>query len=352
MFFQNLKKRWPGYLSTAFLALITGMWAFWGSAEMYYEGWGTSFSGTVRYLIPVLVCMILASLALTWPKVGGWVIIVLGTGFTAWWWGLAYSRGWLNWRWALSTFPVSGILIVIGALFILVAKRRRSISHKPAQPWWRKNLSYLLVLGIPLLVFLGVSIYYFPILITRVDDGERGARLIEGHGVKLIWAPQGPGWNWKQPWGGYPSWNSLAFYGVPPLGLKEKVDFEDKDATLADMQETGLCRYLNVEGTALMDAPQKIWRMPTVNELVSSLTLHGENAGCVWDREEDEISCQITPDKETPLWAPDEEPIYYWAADEDNTEEAYYVGYNGNSVSSQGKWWGNPRHGYRCVKEE
>jgi len=35
---------------------------------------------------------------------------------------------------------------------------------------------------------------------------------------------------------------------------------------------------------------------------------------------------------------------HYWSADEYDEQEAYYVSY-------QPKSWGNPRHGYRCVRE-
>ena len=115
------------------------------------------------------------------------------------------------------------------------------------------------------------------------------------------------------------------------------------------MASTGLCRYLSADGLTLMDTPQGIWRMPTVDELVRSLMLHGENAGCVWSGESGRLDCEMQPDKETPLWAPDQYPIYYWAADEDGDDQAYYVGYNG-SVHHQNKSWGNPRHGYRCVR--
>jgi len=60
--------------------------------------------------------------------------------------------------------------------------------------------------------------------------------------------------------------------------------------------------------------------------------------------------------KDTPLWAPDEEPIYYWSADEYDEEKAWYVPYTGGgryggAISYQPKDWGNPRHGYRCVRE-
>ncbi len=39
--------------------------------------------------------------------------------------------------------------------------------------------------------------------------------------------------------------------------------------------------------------------------------------------------CDRTPDKETPLWAPDLAPIYDWTADAYNAKLAYYVSYNG-----------------------
>ena len=50
------------------------------------------------------------------------------------------------------------------------------------------------------------------------------------------------------------------------------------------------------------------------------------------------------------------EPIYYWSADEYDEEDAWYVPYTGGRryggvTSHQPKGWGNPRHGYRCVRE-
>ena len=90
--------------------------------------------------------------------------------------------------------------------------------------------------------------------------------------------------------------------------------------------------------------------MPTTEELVRSLIYHGENAGCEWDGSLDKVICSQTPDKETPLWAPDQPPIYIWSGEEYSDEEAFFVSYNG-WVKIQPKPWGNPRHGYRCVRE-
>jgi hypothetical protein len=77
----------------------------------------------------------------------------------------------------------------------------------------------------------------------------------------------------------------------------------------------------------------------------------GEHAGCTWDRETRDVTCEHPPNKDTPLWAPDQEPIYYWSGEEYDEESAFYVGYTGQRAHRQPKGWGNPRHGYRCVRE-
>lgn len=357
-----IKPRLPGIVATALVIVTTSLWVFWGSAEMYYEGWGNPLPLPLAYLIPGVACLVFTLVALRWPRLGGWLLIAVGVLFTIWWSILASNRGWFGMRWALTTFPVSGMLALTGALFLMEARyqgRLRAEGRQPDPRWWRRNLRYLIACGVPLAIFAAVSAYHVPILLQRVDDGDRGARLIEGNGVTLVWAPEGPGWNWKQDFGGYPSWNSLALYGVEPIGLKNAGDaVQDVLATEEDMRQTGLCAYLDESGTQLEDRPRHIWRMPTVEEVARSLTLHNENAGCVPREDPEEpgayasgsMDCKLKPDKETPLWAPDREPVYYWTADEHGQEDAYYVSYNG-SVESQNKTWGNPRHGYRCVKE-
>jgi hypothetical protein len=90
--------------------------------------------------------------------------------------------------------------------------------------------------------------------------------------------------------------------------------------------------------------------MPTTYELVRSLVFRGEIASCQWDGRAGRAQCRHTPDKETPLWAPDQPPIYLWSGEEADENEAWFVSYNG-WVKKQPKNWGNPRHGYRCVKE-
>ncbi len=346
-------KRLPGYLATGIVIVVSGFWFFWGVAEMYYEGWWGAWTNRLPYLIPGVVCILLTLAAITWPRIGGWLLVIVGSGFSIWWFGEDLIEGTFTMRRLVQQVPMSASLAVVGALFLLEARNKRkrlAAGWQPHERWWRRNLAYLLTLGSALLIFIGTSIYNLPMVLTRQDDGDRGARLIDGNGITLVWAPEGPGWNWQQSFGGYPSWGALALYGARPIGIDTKPIEEKRAATQEDMDTTGLCAYLNDAGTELLDLPQYIWRMPTTDEMVRSLALHGENAGCAWNGEKGFMECELTPDKETPLWAPDLNPIYYWTGDEFDVEEAYFVSYNG-AVNYQPKGWGNPRHGYRCVKE-
>jgi hypothetical protein len=355
--------RLPGYVATALVICVTSLWTLWGVAEMYYEGWWGPWTQRVPYLVPALCCLTLSLLAITWPRLGGWLLLAIGTAFTVWWWGLSARSGRLTPSVLCSTFPVSGLLVVTGVLFLLEGRFRRRPGTGDAIAPRRgliRHLGQLLGVGVPLLVALGVSVYWAPILWSRDDDGERGARLIEGNGVRLVWAPAGPGWSRgldaqageeQQEPGPSVSWNEIAWYGVPPVGFGPKPDKQGRDAAAEDMQLTGLCGYLSEDGSALLEEQQGIWRMPTTDEIVRSLVRDGSQAGCVWDGVSQGARCQVTPDKETPLWVPGWSPIYLWSADEYDGQEAYYVSYHGSIISHQPKSWGNPRHGYRCVRE-
>ncbi|MEA3441571.1 MAG: hypothetical protein U9R58_14960 [Chloroflexota bacterium] len=356
---RTLKPRLPGIIAAGVGILITCVWTYWGVAEMLYEGWGMPFPAILRYLILAVGCLILTLLGITWSRIGGILIILIGGLFTIFWINLAINRGLMSWSWILSTFPISGFLVIIGVLFLIeghVRRKRKLEGDEPSPEWWRRNLAQIIAIGAPLLIAAGVVIFYLPLLTSRIDDGSRDAALIEGEGVQLVWAPQGPGWNWKQSWGGYPSWDSLARYGMPPIGLEQKPDIDDEHASENDMQEYGLCRYLSADGRTLLDEPQDVWRMPTADEIVGSLVSGGKSAGCWWDGDAYAAECRLQPNKDTPLWASDEEPVYYWSGDEDGADEAVYVPYTGGvkyggAISSQPKDWGNPRHGYRCVRE-
>jgi hypothetical protein len=349
---SDLKPKLPGYIATGLLIVSTSLWVLWGTVEMYYQGWGSPLPPPWLYLIPALISLSLALFALTWPRTGGWLMIVIGAMFSLWWMIMAVSSGRLSFSWFITAFPVTSLLVITGVFLLFEARYRnrlRGLGIRPVGNWFWRNWPYVLMTGVPALVFMLVSAFYLPQVLTRLDDGDRGARLIQGNGVSLVWAPQGPGWNWKQPDGTLPSWLQIALYALPPLGFEPKEGYQAVYPTYTEMVTTGLCSYLSGDGTELLDQVQNIWRLPTVDEIVRSLVKHGENAGCTWDGQAGKANCELAPDKETPLWAPDASPIYYWAADEFDQANAWYVSYNG-SVHFQPKDWGNSRQGYRCVR--
>ena len=350
----------PGYIAVGLVSITTVLWTFWGVAEMYYEGWGQPFPDPLAYTIPGVMCLTLALAAVAFPRVGGVCLILIGALFTFWWVALQLGRGAGFWG-ILSLFPVSAMLVLTGVLFVIDGRRRHrrrtELLHEGGTveqlSWWKRNMRFVVVVGSFLLTVIVTSAFNLPVVLGRHNDGYLGARVIEGNGVTLVWAPHGPGWNWKQDFGGYPSWNSLALYGLEPIGLDwhGKLDSDTLNASRQQMDSCGLCAYLNAAGDSLLDSAVYIWRMPTTDEIVRSLCIDGHHAGCSWDGESKSAQCEVVPDKETPLWNPNEQPVYYWTADEYDNGNARFVNYNGNGISRQPKGWGNPRHGYRCVRE-
>lgn len=324
---------------------------------MYHEGWWGSVINKLIYLSFGSAFLLLTLVGIKWPKIGGWLIIILGSIFAVFFLDIHIADGRIQINRDITGFLISGPLAFLGILLLIDArnkKRRIENGWKPSPIWWRRNFWYLFAVIPQVLIIAALSFINLPIVLTRVDDGDRGARLIEGNGATLIWAPEGPGWNWRQDFGGYPSWNMIALYGLPPVGMGEKPGYGSDIgvfATAEDMEKYNVCLYLGEAGVTLESEPQNIWRMPTVDEYARSLARHGENAGCEWSGEGSEkMECEILPDKETPLWAPDLAPIYYWAAEEYDERNAYYVSFNG-WVNKTNKAGGNPRHSYRCVRE-
>jgi len=341
---NEIKRKLPGYVALGVLISVTTFWTYWGAGEAYYEGWWGAWYNRVIYLIPAAVLLTFTLVGIRWPRRGGWTIIIVGGGIFVGW--LVISE--FNIVNLLKALLLGGLAALVGVLFLLEARRQTRLHSEGwtiHRNWFRRNITYLLAIGLPLSVTIALSVYWLPIVLGRVDDGNRDTKLIKGNEVALVWAPAGPGW-----YEHHYSWNDIAFYGVPPVGIGEKPSYEDRDATIADMNTTGLCVYLSEDGLTIRNEPQYIWRMPTVDEIVRSLVRHNENAGCTWDGESMKAICQVLPDKETPLWAPDWAPIYYWAIDEYDEHKAYFVSYNGR-INYQPKSWGNQRHGYRFVRE-
>lgn len=343
-------KQIPGWIGISLITILNAIWLFWGLGEAFFEGWGVPDTPWILFLTIPIATMLFCYLAIKFPIVGGAILIVVGIAFAVWWLIPGIQSGLYTLPVVIERLYLSGGFAIVGICFILDSILNPQ-SNQPAQsrPWILRNLRLVVSLGIPMLVGLIVAAVNLPTVLTRVDDGIRTARFIQGQSTALVWAPAGPGWNWKQDFGGYPSWDSLAAYGDEPIGLDSQ-KLSGEQAGQQDMSQSGLCAYLSEDGTKLLSEPLFIWRMPTVDEIAGSLSRHGQNMGCLWHGEIGRLACEGTPDKETPLWAPDEPPVYYWAAEAFDQTRAYFVSYTG-WVNAQPKDWGNPRHGYRCVRE-
>ncbi len=173
-----------------------------------------------------------------------------------------------------------------------------------------------MAVGLPLLTLIISGVEPVLRVTQRFDDNNLQARLVQGNGVNLIWAPEGPGW--------------------PRAG-----------ANWHESQQ--VCRYLSEDGLATANEAQLIWRLPTVDEAVRSMACHGQNSAGVWDAEIARASYKTTPDKESPLWNIHSQVIYWWTATELDEEDAYMVVYDGK-VWSRAKQFGPAYLGFRCVK--
>ena len=101
-----------------------------------------------------------------------------------------------------------------------------------------------------------------------------------------------------------------------------------------------------------MEEEQNIWRLPTADEAVRSMMLHGQNAGGVWDALKRKAVYERTPDKESPLWDVHSKVIYYWTLDTpaDDERKAYIIVYHGG-VYTKMKTDEQSYLGFRAVKE-
>jgi hypothetical protein len=222
-------------------------------------------------------------------------------------------------------------VVLAALLYLLEARHRRLLFDEGARAprlWIARNWRPVLLVTVPLGVTAFLAAGQLPALLARHDDGLRTARTIRSGEVDLVWAPPGPGWNQRERTGAYPAWNALLRHGR--LGLDR-------------------CAYLSEDGTALLDAPAHRWRMPAVHEIVGALSRGGTSAGCTWDGRSPHAACRAEPDKETPLWAPDQAPIYYWSGQEASAGSAFAVNYTGG-VGVLPKSRDDLGVGFRCVK--
>jgi hypothetical protein len=288
-----------GWITVLVSTGVAGFWTWWGIIENFHEGWyATSLLELLgQYLGIAILLTVLSLVALAYPRIG--FSCYLGAALFAAWF-LGGSNFLVLVPWILAPLACLGLLFLFGRV------RRRRIAR-------------LMIVVVPLLIVMTFGTPLYLRHAARVDDGDHGARLVEGNGVRLVWAPAGPGW----PDGGV-SWDEAG----------------------------DICRRLSADGTRVLEEPVGVWRLPTVDEAVRSMALHGENCGGVWDAKAHRASYEKTPDKETPLWRLHSDVIYLWTGTEasGDPERAHIVVYDGGVWTRKKK----SRYGYlsfRAVRD-
>jgi hypothetical protein len=329
---RHVLRSLPGHVAFTLSLLIGAVTAVSAVYSYFYEGWGQGPANAVGYLVPPLLVVTVCAAASRWPRTGGLMCLAGGLLAGGWWlWKRAASDG-LGAIAVQTAVVFFAPVLVMGALFLLEARHQRLLAAerlRPASRWWGRHYRLVLVVGVPVLAVLIGPVRQLPGMLARHDDGLRGVRTIAGNGVTLTWAPRGPGWNQLQPDGKYPSWNAITSYGGTGAGV---------------------CGHLSEDGAALVTAPIRVWRLPTADEVIRSLTRGGANAGCTWDRRSAHATCRQSPDKETPLWAPDEPPIYYLTSDDAGEQHVLGVNYTGG-ITPHRRLTTARGLGYRCVRD-
>jgi hypothetical protein len=307
-----------GWIAVGGSAIISSMWAFWGTFESFHEGWyfqslDQNLVCTAKYLTLMLIFVVLSVIPLRWPRVGGSLYQLFGIGFCIW---ILMTRKVLNLGVVLGWLPVTLPPLLLGMLFWVGRPKPVSRAYK---------ISILL----PLVVAAGFAVEPVTRIAGRIDDGNRGLRIVQGNGVKLVWAPEGPGWPnpdphdriWVTQWRG-PTWEEA-----------QKV-----------------CRYLTADGKSIAGTPQDIWRLPAVEEVVRSMTRHETNCGGVWDPINARAAYTKKPDKESPLWNSHSVIIYWWTSSEQDSRRTYSIDFNGN-VYTRNKESNLGSQGFRAVRK-
>jgi hypothetical protein len=294
------KRQIVGWTAVVLSTVITCFWAFWGIIENFHEGWyhESLLSNVVlmfvQYLGPMLIFMAVTLLSIYWNRLGGGLHVILA--LLAAWFFRAFSNA--------ATFLIILPFIGLGVMYWF---------GRP-QP---RRLALSLIAGLPVLTLITAGIAPVMRVSQRIDDGNLQARLVHGNGVSLFWAPDGPGW--------------------PRIGMNWH-------------EAQKACQHLSEDGLTLLSAPQYIWRLPTVDEAVRSMSQHGRNSGGVWDIEIAEPTYVTTPDKESPLWNIHSQVIYWWTATEVDEDHAFIIVYDGK-VWPREKQFSPAYLGFRCVRQ-
>lgn len=298
------KRNISSWVAVILTAIFSCFWAFWGIIENFHEGWYYSSIWMnlglmlAQYLFFTIIFILLGFAGIRFPRTGSILILIVAAAIP-----LFRIRSFA----AIVTFSLP--LLIIAVLFYFGKMKN-------------KKFGYIITFALPLAVIIGFGVEPAIRVSQRVDDGNYQSRLVEGNGVKLVWAPMGPGW------------------------ITETSDMTGKK--WADVSY--ICAHLTDDGKSLSDSAMNIWRLPTIEEAVASLTRGGSNAGGIWSKVTNSPHYNVLPDKESPLWKVNSPIIYWWTATELDDSTAYRIVYNG-SVQSLKKKTIMGSLGFRAVKK-
>lgn len=295
-----------GWTAVVICTLISGFWGFWGAVEGFHEGWWHgSLAGNLfhysLYLLPGLAVAATGVLSLHRPRIGMAMFGLMGVFVALWVLSGNFRVTSGNWP-IVATF--TALPVALGLMLLLGDPRPRRVSA------WIMG-------GIPVLVIAVSGCQMAVGVLQRVDDGNRGTRIVHGNGVVLEWVGAGPGW--------------------------------ERQGSVSWWEASRRCAYLSGDGRIICETPQNIWRLPTADELVRSLSLHGRNCGGIWDAATGSARYRLRPDKESPLWDTNSQVTYYWTSTEKDKAHAYWVVYHGG-VFALPKTHAPGNAGFRAVR--
>lgn len=304
IYMKKDKKSIIGWIGVFITISFSSVWAYWGAIENFHEGWYSTsiwenlFMMFFQYLLITIIFVSLAVIIMRWKKTGlilHFIVAIVSV-----------------WFFSGASFSIIGLIIVIP----LIALGLFYYYGEPKPKKW----AYRLLISVPLIIILAISIPQGIKVSKRINDNNFGMRTVQGNGLTLTWAPRGPGW-------------------------------PDQGTSWDEAQR--ICKYLSEDGTVIMEEEQNIWRLPTVDEAVRSMMLHGQNAGGVWDSFEEKAVYERTPDKESPLWDVHSKVIYYWTSETfiQDERKAYIIVYHGG-VYEKMKSDGQGYLSFRAVKEQ
>jgi len=295
-------KKHIAYLAIIISVFLSSFWAFWGINEFFHEGWyaGSIFNRLflflVQYMSFAIIFTLLPLISIKYKKVGLGIYIALGL-FSAFF----FSGG---------SFQIVYLTLALPFLFIGILFYYGEFS--------RIKFCKKIIIVPPVLIVLvfGTALLYRNI--NRIDDKNYGERIIDCQGEKIVWAPRGPG-------------------------------FPDKGFNWNNALEA--CENLSEDGTATLKEKQNIWRLPSIDEAVKCQMHHNENAGGRFDEVKRKAFYEKTPDKETPLWDPGSEVVYYWTSElsRESENQAYIITYDGGVFDKDIRFGPNTQS-FRCIK--